>query len=297
MTQNFERVKSRLDNIRAIEPLLGALRTMSMGAWQMALNKLARMQQYEQNYDHIMAEILPHLKDQRVRKPEGKQSTEIADTIILIVGSERGLCGKFNQALANNALSWIENQSFPSYQIWAMGSRMIRDLNRMDVNIGWRKPLPASSVISYQQAYLITQNWMDQYESYAFNQFTILFNQLAKGGRHESSSFTLLPYEIHHDISVIDRSSQAFPPPIIETDPKGIYRRIIQHSIASSFYKILLKSGAAEHSARFNMMQDAKDNAEDIIEELDQVVNAERKRKVTQEMQELASSAGLLDNK
>jgi F0F1-type ATP synthase gamma subunit len=44
-------------------------------------------------------------------------------------------------------------------------------------------------------------------------------------------------------------------------------------------------------------MQEAKNNAEEIIEDLQQVINAERKRKITQDIQELASAAGLLDNK
>jgi F0F1-type ATP synthase gamma subunit len=43
-------------------------------------------------------------------------------------------------------------------------------------------------------------------------------------------------------------------------------------------------------------MQEASENAEEIIEELVRVLNAERKRKITQEMQELAVSAGLLDH-
>ena len=71
---------------------------------------------------------------------------------------------------------------------------------------------------------------------------------------------------------------------------------IIEQRIALSFYQVLLKSAAAEHSSRYSLMQDAKDNAEDIVEELNRIINTERKRKITQEMQELASGAGLLDN-
>ena len=51
MPHTFEQAKSRLNNIRAIEPLMSALRTLSMGAWQMALNKLDRMQHYEEQYE------------------------------------------------------------------------------------------------------------------------------------------------------------------------------------------------------------------------------------------------------
>jgi F-type H+-transporting ATPase subunit gamma len=297
MAQTFERAKSRLNNIRAIEPLLGALRTLSMGTWQMALKKIARLQQYEKNYDHILIEILPKIEDKRLRKSKQvKKDVELADTIILIIGTERGLCGKFNKILANNAIHWIDEQSFPSHQIWAMGSRMTRELERMGVNISWRKPLLASELPSYQQSYLTTQTWLEQFERYQFNHFFVLFNQIAKGGGYQFSSFKLLPYAYQSPISIIEKTERRWPPAIIETDPKGIYLQIIEHYIASSFYQILLKSAAAEHASRYNLMQEAKDNAQDIIEELQQTLNNERKRKITQEMQELASGAGLLDN-
>jgi F-type H+-transporting ATPase subunit gamma len=93
---------------------------------------------------------------------------------------------------------------------------------------------------------------------------------------------------------MIEVEEEKWPPPIIETDPRGIYKQIIQHYIASSFHQILLKSAAAEHGARYNLMEEAKKNADEIINDLQMLINIERKKKITQEMQELASGAGLL---
>lgn len=298
MTQSFERAKTRFNNIKAIDPLLGALRTISMGAWQMALNKMARLEGYEEKYNQILVEILPHVEKQRLRKVKIKEkSPELADTILLIIGTERGLCGKFNDILIENTLSWIESEEIGSYQIWAMGSRMVSKLEQRDLDISWRNPLPSAEIASYQQAYLTTQNWLEQYESYAFNKFIVLFNQVGKGGSYRFSVFQLLPFEQQRKITDLEETQKKWPRPIVETDPSGIYRRIIQHYVASSFYKILLRSAIAENAARYNLMQEAKDNAEEILEELNRVINAERKRQITQEMQELAAGAGLLDNK
>ena len=298
MTQSFERAKSRLNNIETIEPLLGALRTISMGAWQKALNDIEKIKRYEENFSHILLTILPQIKSPQLRKSKRIIKTpDLADTIVLIIGTERGLCGKFNENLAEKSLTWIREQNFSSYQIWAVGSRMVRILERMNVEISWRNPIPARDLSNYPQAYLMTQRWLDQYETYAFNNLVILFNQVAKGSSFDFSTFNLLPYEINHPLSAGKEKNERWPPPIIETQPKGIYHQIIQHFIASSFLQTLLQSGAAEHSARFNLMQEAEDNAEEIIEALTRVINNERKRKITQQMQELAAGAGLLDNK
>jgi len=297
MSQNFELAKSRLENISTIEPLLGALRTMSMGTWQMALNKIEKMNAYEDNYNDIIAEVLPHIKKSQVKSRSSKNKNQkITDTIFLLIGTERGLCGKFNDALIEQSLNWIQEMEPPSYQIWAMGSRLIRKLEQMEVEISWRQPMPGTDLMTYQKGYILTQKWVEQYEDYSFNQFYILFNQIEKGGQYQFSTFKLLPYEFQRPETVQKPMTNHWPKPIIETDPKGIYSIIIQHYIAASFYKMALKSAAAEHAARFNLMQEAKDNAEEIIDELRWVINAERKKKITQQMQELAAGAGLLHN-
>lgn len=297
MTQNFEQAKSRLNNIQTIQPLLTALRTMSMGAWQMANNKISFMNKYAKNYDRILSEVLPHMAHKRSRK---QQTIEIppssVDTIYLLIGSERGLCGRFNISMAENALSYIKQEGCSSYQIWVMGSRLLREVIRRGGHVSWRTTLPASSLFTYQQSFQLTLNWLEQYETYAFNRFVVLYNQIVKAGFYRFSINNLLPYEINPTSGSEETAQELWPPPIIETDPKGIYNKIIQHFIAFSFHQSILKSAAAEHSARYNLMQEASDNAEDIIEDLLRVINAERKRKITEEMQELAVSAGLLEH-
>lgn len=297
MTTNFERAKSRLNNIQAIEPLLTALRTLSMGTWQTAVNKINDLNQYESNFNPILSEILPKIKIRRptrARKQEKKK--QIAEAIILIIGTERGLCGKFNRTLSRKALSWIKSQQFSSYQVWAMGSRLIQHLEGLGINLSWRNSLQSKNITSYPHCYQLTMNWLEEYESYRFNNFILIFNQLTKGHNFQFSTHKLIPYINQHVSPTLSSNARIWPPPIIETDPIGIYNQIINQKIASSFYQTLLKSTIAENSYRYNLLQEAEDNTEEIIEELKTVINTERKRKITQEMQELASGAGLLDN-
>ncbi len=295
MSDSFERAKSRLNNLEAIEPLLGALKTMSMGALQMAQNKLDTIRKFEQNYTHILAEILPRINLQKIQSKLTPGGDSQANHIFLIIGSERGLCGKFNQSLANKAMKWIKDQDLETYHIWAMGNRMVHSLERMNIKLAWRNPLPASGLVTYSQAYHLTQNWIDQFESFVFDRLEILFMDLPTSGPAKFNHLLLLPYKIDHEIIQQEvKGSENWPPPIIETPPEGIYNQIIQHYMASSFHQVLLKSSAAEHAARYNLMEDAKDNAEEIIKELKMLINIERKRKITQEMQELASGAGLI---
>jgi F-type H+-transporting ATPase subunit gamma len=270
---------------------------MSMGVWQMANKKSAYLEQYEKDLERILFETWPRDLARPMRQSVVDDPIPgRADTIVLVIGSERGLCGKFNVTLADKAVNFIDQSNFPSHQIWVMGSRLIREIERLGAVISWRMTLPASGLTSYQEAYLLTQDWLEQFETYAFNQFIILYNQAAHGGTHQFSQFRFLPYLFKSKASLSFSNESRWPPPIVETNPKGIFKQIIQHNIASTYYQILLTSAAAEHSTRYHLMQEASENAEEIIEDLIRIINAERKRRITQEMQELAVSAGLLGN-
>ena len=294
MTQSYENAKSRLNNITTIKPLLSALRTLSMGTWQMSMKRYATMHQYQDHLGRILTQVFPTIKEKELKGQKNNLSIQTdIDTVILVIGTERGLCGKFNNYLAENAISWINSQNFPSYQIWGFGSRLIREIELLGAQISWQKPLHTSDMASYQVAYQNTQNWLVQYESYKFNRLVIIHNELIEG-QTSFSTYQLLPYQFPQPAEN-NHFDPLWPPPIIETDPMGIYNQIIERIIASSYYQIIQKSAIAEHSTRYNLMQESIENADDIIEELQLVINAERKKQITQEMQELATGAGMLD--
>ena len=67
------------------------------------------------------------------------------------------------------------------------------------------------------------------------------------------STYQLLPYQFPQPAE--NNHFDPYGPTIIETDPMGIYNQIIERIIASSYYQIIQKSAIAEHSTRYNLMQ------------------------------------------
>ncbi len=294
MTQSYERIVARLSNLQAIAPLLGALRTISMGTWQMAQNKLNRLTDFQENYHQILRQVSP-LIAKNGKPKEIRQQTD--RNIILFIGTERGLCGKFNENLAADAQEWIEEQPTPPAQTWAIGSRMSHTLNVLGRTPDWSVMLDSDFLNSYRRAYLTTQQWIVNFEDGQFDQLTVLYQQKSGEGQIQFAKTTLLPFDLNDQVITEVTGDLPWPPPIIETNPQGIYDQIKAHFIASTFYRALLESAIAEHSSRFLLMEEAKKNSDDIITSLNRELNIERKRKITREMQELAVGAGLIDNK
>ncbi len=85
-----------------------------------------------------------------------------------------------------------------------------------------------------------------------------------------------------------------WPPPVVETDPLSLYARIVEQYTALRLYELILESAAAEHSARYHLMEAALQNAGRLIDELTLAVQSARRQSITREMQELAVGAGLV---
>ena len=298
MSQSYEKIVARLNNLQAIEPLLGALRTISMGTWQMAQNKLQRLADFQESYFQILRQVSPLLtKDGNLQKALAPDQDGPSNNAVLLIGTERGLCGKFNENLGAAALKWVENQSSSPSQIWVIGSRMIHTLSVLGKTPDWSAPLDSDLLNSYRRSYLLTQQWIAQFETSQLDRLTILYQKSKSEGKLQFMAVTLLPFDLTDQESSLAYENPSWPPPIIETDPQGIYTQIKGHFIASTFYRSMLESAIAEHSSRFLLMENAKSNSEDIITSLNRELNIERKRKITREMQELAVGAGLIDNK
>ena len=145
-----EGIQARLNNIRSVEPILGAMRTIALGSWQAALNRKTRIRRYSNR----LTELLPPLVA-RLGAKHGRRSQPASPTIeVLVIGSERGLCGAFNssliqhveQALAQYASDGVE------VRIAALGSRVIRGLERNGHDLQWAMPLPVTTLPSSELA-------------------------------------------------------------------------------------------------------------------------------------------------
>jgi len=298
---NQERIKTRLDNIRSVEPILGAMRTISLGSWQAALTRQARLSRYSQRLIALLPPLIPHLAVRKGRrrqkgKPGAARSlrrqSSPAPTTVLIIGSERGLCGAFNSGLVQYAVQVLAQYETDGVEIElaTLGSRARRTLQRSGWTIVWSKPLPMTTLPTNELAYELTREWLERYEAYELDAVDLIYNAYRGSTLHEPRVARLIP----PPLPPLATAAMPWPAPYIDTDRVALYTRLIKLWVATEMYRVLLDSAAAEHSARFQLMEGATQNSNDLIAELTLALQAVRQQAITSEMQELASGAGLV---
>jgi F-type H+-transporting ATPase subunit gamma len=293
-SQGIDEIESRLDNIRSVEPILGAMRTISLGSWQAGLNRQSRVRRYSERLAELLPALLPHLRALRGRSPRRplRPKEDVAPIEVLVIGSERGLCGAFNSSLiryVDQALAEYEQKSTP-FELSVLGARAKRALEREGRSLVWSRSLSMTALPSSGLASELMYGWLQRYERYELEAVDVVYNAYVNATDYRATTARLIPPPLPPQVV----ESAPWPPPYIDTDPVRLYTHLVRLWATTEMHRILLDSAAAEHSARYQLMEGATQNANRLIEDLTLSLQAARRHAITSEMQDLAVGAGLL---
>jgi F-type H+-transporting ATPase subunit gamma len=295
--EDLERVQDRLDRIGAIQPVLSALRTISLASWRLALRQRAEVQRYA---DHLLraARSLPAnlLQQQPVRPRASRPLADHAPAriAVLVLGSERGLCGRFNVSAIEQAEEFLalDPPAGAEIEIMALGTRLARMLSRRGHALAWTERLSLTALPPFDLAQDLTRQWLARFERGDLDELRLIYNDYRGVGQYEPRTIRFIPLWMLVDCS--NGMEEPDPEPILETDARSLQQRITTSLAAARLHEVLISSAAAEHSTRYQLMDGAAQNAERIIDELTLAVQSARQQAITREMQELAVGAGLI---
>ncbi len=286
--EQLERLTARLDNIQAVQPILNALRAISSSSRVLALRKARSVDQYRQDLLRILAFVAPHLS-RSYRRPSAARAN--GSLVLLVIGSERGLCGAFNDTVVDYATQVLAQYAAAGTdaKLMTLGTRVQRAFRGADYRPQWSRRLSATALPSYRMACELTSEWLQTYEKHDIDAVEVIYNTYQGLARYEPTKVRVVPPELP-----FPPTANTEWPPSIETDPLGLHTRAVELWLSATLYAIMLKSAAAENSARFRLLDGASQNAERLIEELKLFLQVARQDAITSELQDLSSGAGLL---
>lgn len=290
--EQLEHLTIRLDNIQAVEPILNALRAIASSSRLQALKKAQAVEQYGQDLLHILSILLP-----RATKSPGISQTRAPGSgtrILLVIGSERGLCGAFNKAVveyADHLLTKYANAGRPA-RLMTLGARAQRGFGKTEHKPSWSGRLSATGLPAFHVAHDLVRRWQRPYSSREIEAVEVVYNSYRGLTYHEPRSKLLFPPQLP-----LDSPSATQVEPWLETDPRSLFDHALELWLSALLFGTLLESAAAEHSARFRLLDGASQNAERLIEELKLYLQTARQEAITSELQDLAIGAGLLERR
>ena len=225
---------------------------------------------------------------------KGSESNKIH--LIILITSDRGLCGGFNTAMARLAKKRINEllNSNKIVQILCIGKKGYNQLKReyKDLIIDTIILPYKSNKVDYEFAQKISHRILMMYENDKFDSASIIFSLFRSPLKQEPQLKQIIPV-LNNDENTTKNSVESIDKEIYEYEPEEEYilKNLIPHNISIQIYRGLLENAAGEEGARMIAMDNATRNAEELIDVLRLNYNRSRQAQITRELIEVISGS------
>lgn len=296
-TQEFRR---RIKSVNSTSQITKAMEMVASVKMQKAQKTILAARSYIQNSWNtleMLAKITSPDKHPLLKKRPVKK------TGLMIITSDRGLCGGYNTNILNKTLSFIKKETKIG-----VDSTIIADLDL--ISIGQKgtsqiAKLPNGQLVAeftgfgkeveFAEISPVVKMIIDDYLAGKYDQIVVIYSHFESSLRQTPVVKQILPITTEHiDIPELWEKALAEEEKIefkFEPDPDAILEAILKQFISIQIFGAILESNASEHSARMVAMKNATDNAKDLIDDLTLTYNSVRQDSITREIAEICAGA------
>lgn len=210
--------------------------------------------------------------------------------LFVVLTSDRGLCGGFN----NNLARWAQKKyseissNYKQVDFYFIGRKAAAFFKNRNI-----QPVAVlenlAKDISYDLASDVADDLLAKYQSGDYDEVTLVYNEFKSAIAQEIVHETLLP------LAVSEGSEDEAPQDILfEPAPAEMLDQLLKKHFAVQIYRVMSESIAAEHAARMTAMENATKNAGEMIYKLTLTYNKVRQANITTELIEITSGAEAL---
>ena len=287
---NLKEVRTRIASVSSTQQITSAMKMVSAAKFRRAQNAIIGMRPYAAQLNEIIADI--DVGD-GVQTPYHAVRT-VQTVVIVVVTSNKGLCGAFNSNVLKQAHQRIDywREQGAALRLICIGKKASEQMAKQkDATVSSYDELldrPAFDDIA-----TLADTIMDDFADKRIDRVEVVYNQFKNSLSQVLSTEQFLPVSQTSRAGQTKQKGQANDY-IFEPSKEAILREMIPLTLRSTFYRIVLDSLAAEHGARMTAMQKATDNATELLKELRLSYNKARQAAITNEIIEIVSGSEAL---
>ncbi len=307
---NSKEIKNRIKSVKNTKKITKAMELVAASKMKRAVNSTLASRLYAEYSWEVLTSISNNM-DEITHPFFVKRDKKGAENILLIlITSNRGLCGAYNAQVIKKTLSILKNQitdkenKHSKISIIAVGKKGDSAMRRLgaDVVLSFTD-LPDN--ISLTDIAPIAKYAIDQYTNGSIDKVLVAYTDFVSALTQKPNIKQVLPVEKADLKSLIDNLEQIKSESSPEVGPMGnktnyyfegdmntIVGMLAEKLTKMQIYQMMLESGASEQSARMIAMKNASDASGEMIDELTLVFNKARQASITQEISEI--SAGMV---
>ena len=280
MSQEVIRIKKRISSVSGALKVTSAMKLVSTVKLKKWKNKMLSNREYSEQLKETTDLVLSFAK--KAKTPFNKINENMDKNLYIVVSSTLGLCGSYN----NNIFKLADVQLKEKDDAIILGNKGLIHYE----NGSFTKILGFSEYNSIENTSLInslTSFLTSEYLKGKYHEIHLIYSEYKNSLVFLPKDVVILP------LKRVDTEPDSFGP-ILEPDEKTLVEKLVPIYIKTIVYSKLLESEVCEQAARCNAMDNATNNAKDLLDDLRIEFNKARQGAITQEITEIVSAANAL---
>jgi len=277
----LKEIQSRIQGVRNTRQMTRAMKMISAVKLRKAQERILNLRAYADGILSTMADVA--LSHHQIEHPLLNPKTESTKPLLVVLASDRGLCGSFNYNVCKKAEELLKKNKHQDYFI--IGKKAVDYFK-------FRKFKPIDEIsgldreVSFPLAAKVAQFLMDSFVKGNYDQISLVYQTFYSVVSQKVKVESFLPIDLTQTSWGDSSFSKDF---IIETSPQELVESLIQKHFTTQIYRAMCESLASEHGARMYSMENAVKNATDIERQLQLQFNKIRQSSITTELIEVTS--------
>jgi F-type H+-transporting ATPase subunit gamma len=282
-------IQRRIKSVKNTEQITKAMKMVSAAKLRRAQEDITAARPYADKLLEMISALSVNLSPDDHPLLAGAESNRVD---LILMTSDRGLCGGFNTQLFRKAERFIEDHPDSDVRLTLLGRRAELYFKRQSVEITSARPL-GSKRPEYGFAKTFAREVIDAHTSEAPGEVYLIYSHFQSALTQKPVVQKLLPITPPEAEETV-KSDEIAGSYIFEPSDEGLLETILPKHVEVQIFRSLLESAASEHGARMTAMDSASRNAAEMIGSLTLWYNRARQAAITRELMEIIGGAEAL---
>jgi len=289
---SLKEVRARISSINSTQQITKAMKMVAAAKLRRAQENITQLRPYAQKLSQMLGTVSAGAET--ASESPYKQTRAIERVLIIVVTSDRGLCGAFNTNTIKGALSLIDEKYASQLRsgnldIMAIGKKGAEAFQRRGFKVNTNH-MGVYGSLSFATVRAAAEEAMDSFANGRYDVVEVVYNEFRNAAVQIVRAEQLLPI-VSAAPAAGSSSSINY---LFEPSETEIVTELIPKTIKTQLYKAVLDSNAAFYGAQMTAMDKATENAGELLKELRLVYNRTRQAAITTEILEIVAGAEAL---
>ncbi len=295
---NLKEVRTRITSVNNTMQITSAMKLVAASKLKRAQDNIVQMRPYANKLYEIL-ENISQSQDGSEDDSNLMVDKEPTKVLLILISSNRGLCGSFNTTVIRQATKLIEEKYAAQYKagnlsLMTIGKKVFEYFERRDFTIVANHSSLWDN-LNFAAVNAISGQLISEFEEGKYDRIEIVYNQFKNAASQIIQSEQFLPI-VKDESKSGEQEANLNTDYIFEPNTAEILEQLRPKILKVQFYKAILDSNASEHGARMTAMHQATENAGEMLDALKLEYNKARQASITKELLEIVAGAEALNS-